>query len=458
MPIPFEIVDRYGWTWVDFVFGRPRRFYEIHRGTPDRHLKPVLFAAATVAVYSAVMAGAAGLVKSFFSSKDSPFSHSLASRLDTQALVTSSVVMIAVFLFLDLPIAKLAGLVVRRKTTVRNLLVAKCYALALILLFAATQTLTNLTYVLVATTGTEIDVNTAGLIEIGVGLLLACVAALYTLGAMAAFNGIRFRRFLVGYLTASLPIMFVGGYFGWRAGGSGAQPNPQVSEDSLTRRHIEGGLSLALPVAWVPLSDSPQAGINLILDTTRYSHGLDSLLQAGLKNGTPLVLLKERAQDRADPSVNLVAVPSPGLTPSAYDSIAPAELAADLAPLCNAMEEMIGRMGFRAVSCDPPQVDQGAGRTITVTRLVRSTRWAGILSSSPPSIVPTNRRAARPTHLACASELSSLLRTGTRSPKPSPHTISKEFGSTTGLTQKGICCLSLATLRPIRQASERVRH
>jgi hypothetical protein len=160
---------------------------------------------------------------------------------------------------------------------------------------------------------------------------------------------------------------------GLAAVGLGVRLSAQAPEDSLTPRHLPGGLSVALPTAWVPLSDSAQMSANRILDTTLL-HSRDTLIQASLKRGKVITLIHETARGRPDPSASINAAPSPGTKPSSFDGATPAQVAAALSFLCNTMREGLGRLGARVVSCDPAQVDRAAGRTIAITRLVRSGR------------------------------------------------------------------------------------
>ena len=147
----------------------------------------------------------------------------------------------------------------------------------------------------------------------------------------------------------------------------------QVPVDSLSRRHLPGGLSIALPKSWEPLSDSARASVGRITDTA-LGHSRDTLLQASLRNGKPITLLHERAPGRLDLSASFNAAPAPGTSPGSFSSLTAAQVATALAPLCNVMREVAGRMGARVLSCDPAVVDHAAGRTIAITRLVRSGR------------------------------------------------------------------------------------
>ena len=145
----------------------------------------------------------------------------------------------------------------------------------------------------------------------------------------------------------------------------------QISADTLTRRHLAGGISLALPASWKPLSDSLQANISRTLDTV-FEHSRDSLIRTSLKRGRPITLLHERARGVLDPSASFNVTPSPGTTPTTFSSLTAAQVATGLAFLCGTMREGLGRMGARVVSCDPAVTDHGAGRTIAITQLVRS--------------------------------------------------------------------------------------
>jgi len=145
----------------------------------------------------------------------------------------------------------------------------------------------------------------------------------------------------------------------------------QNPADTLTPRHLAGGISFALPASWEPLGDSLQANISRTLDTV-LEHSRDSLIQRGLKRGRPITLLHERARGVLDPSASFNVAPSPGTTPSAFSSLTAAQVATGLAFLCGTIREGAGRMGARVVSCEPAVTDHAAGRTIAITRLVRS--------------------------------------------------------------------------------------
>lgn len=155
--------------------------------------------------------------------------------------------------------------------------------------------------------------------------------------------------------------------------GSSATLNAQATSDSLTPRVLPGGLSVALPASWRALSESAQSKVNRIVDTVLLN-SRDSVLQASLKNGTPMILLQETAPGRPELSVSINAAPSPGTVPTTFDAATPAEVAAALAPICNSMRDVATRMDMRLVSCEPAQVDRAADRTIAVTRLVRTGR------------------------------------------------------------------------------------
>jgi hypothetical protein len=147
----------------------------------------------------------------------------------------------------------------------------------------------------------------------------------------------------------------------------------QVPIDSLTRRHLPGGLSIALPTSWEPLNDSTRAYIGRIADTA-LGHTRDTLLQASLRNGRPVTLLHERAPGRLDPSASFNVAPAPGATSTSLNSLTPAQVSTAFAPVCSAMREVAGHIGARVITCDPAVADHAAGRTIAITRLVRSGR------------------------------------------------------------------------------------
>jgi hypothetical protein len=145
----------------------------------------------------------------------------------------------------------------------------------------------------------------------------------------------------------------------------------QVPSDSLTLRKVAGNVTLLLPASWVSLSDTTRARIRRVVDTA-FQHSRDTLLQASLLLGRAVTLLHETAPGQADPSANLNVVPSPGLTRAAFEEATPEQIREALAPVCGSMTDIVNRLGSRVVTCDPALVDRESGRTIAVTRLVRS--------------------------------------------------------------------------------------
>ncbi len=145
----------------------------------------------------------------------------------------------------------------------------------------------------------------------------------------------------------------------------------QAVPDSLVRQTLMGGLSVALPPAWRPLSDSLKARVDTLVDTL-LSHSTDTLLRAGLRSGKPIILLHVTSANGADPSANLNAVAVPGAVPGYLDGQSDAQIATSLAIMCSSMPDVAARMGLRVMSCDPPLTDHVSGRTIAITRLVRT--------------------------------------------------------------------------------------
>src|SRR5438552_2373437 len=151
-----------------------------------------------------------------------------------------------------------------------------------------------------------------------------------------------------------------------------ARLNAQSPNDSLTLRRLAGNITFLLPASWAPLSDTTRVRISSAMDTV-FEHSRDTLVQASLRNGKPVVLLHETAPGQSDPSASFNAAPSPGTTRSAWDAATAEQITAALASLCGSMADVLGQLRARVITCDPARVDRkAAGRTIAITRLVRS--------------------------------------------------------------------------------------
>ena len=144
----------------------------------------------------------------------------------------------------------------------------------------------------------------------------------------------------------------------------------QSAGDSLIRRRVQNGVSVLVPASWRTINDSAQRRIASVLDTT-LGNSRDTLLQASLRRGKPVTLLPQTV-GAPDLSVNLNASPAPGVVPGVFASAPPADVIAAMAPLCNSMRGVYEGLGARLITCGPAILDQAAGRTIVVTKLVRS--------------------------------------------------------------------------------------
>jgi hypothetical protein len=145
----------------------------------------------------------------------------------------------------------------------------------------------------------------------------------------------------------------------------------QFPADSLVRRRLDGGITLLLPVTWRTVGDSTQRRIASILDTS-LGNSRDTLLRASLRMGRPVTLLPATIGEWPDLSVNLNVAPAPGSGAQAFGSAPAADVIAALAPVCNVMRGVYERLGARLITCGPAALDQAAGRTVAVTRLVHS--------------------------------------------------------------------------------------
>ena len=212
MDLSLNIIERYGWTWHDFVFLRPKRFYDLHNRQPDQHLPPIQFLAVTLILFFAISITSIKLVTSFFSTADSPIQQSIEVRLDPNMLIKAYMILIISLSLLELHIGKKYAEVVGQRATTECIFIAKCYSSSLLLILPAVQTIINLYYVLLYSIGIELKVQFLGIIGMLCGTSFFIIFTGYNLAAMAAFNKIPFRTYVKGYLrlmSAGIVFLFI---------------------------------------------------------------------------------------------------------------------------------------------------------------------------------------------------------------------------------------------------------
>jgi hypothetical protein len=151
----------------------------------------------------------------------------------------------------------------------------------------------------------------------------------------------------------------------------GSVPCAEAQQDSLARERLPGGISLEMPVTWRALPDSQQSQVKRIVDST-LSTATDSVTQAQLRAGHPVILFLKTAPGNLVTSISLNAAPAPGATASSFDGKTPVEVAALLGPMCPSLTSFMEQMGKKVLACDKPFLDQGTAHTIAVTRMVRT--------------------------------------------------------------------------------------
>lgn len=143
------------------------------------------------------------------------------------------------------------------------------------------------------------------------------------------------------------------------------------------RRQVAQGVSLELPADWRPLADSLQARVNKIVDST-ISVSKDSALQAQLKSGHPVILFMDTDPDNLVTSGSMNITLAPGVTATTFNGMTADQLATALGPMCPALRDVMTQMGEKVLACDPPQLDQAAGRSIAVTHMLRTGRSGNV--------------------------------------------------------------------------------
>ena len=139
--------------------------------------------------------------------------------------------------------------------------------------------------------------------------------------------------------------------------------------DSLTwtERRISEDIAVQLPADWVDEApaarDSMEAARNQKLDRIA-----DTTLRAAIRKMVYLLQVHEATTDAR--RALFYVRPEPGLAREDLDLATDAEVAEGHAAYCEGLRAGLGQIGFRLVQCDSALREQGAGRSIVVTRYV----------------------------------------------------------------------------------------
>lgn len=142
-------------------------------------------------------------------------------------------------------------------------------------------------------------------------------------------------------------------------------------EASLTTRTVNGGITVSLPRDWQPVDAAERAAterrVAAALSTTK-----DSLMQAALRNGQPVFLLREAKPGVADLGANINAAPSPGARVGAFDMATADQLNQAMAGFCNSFAQVLQSGGGRLIRCDDATLEHIGGHAASVRSMVRT--------------------------------------------------------------------------------------
>lgn len=134
---------------------------------------------------------------------------------------------------------------------------------------------------------------------------------------------------------------------------------------------LPGGLTIALPQTWHPVDAATEQRVRATIDTL-FPKVKDSLFQAAMKRGKPVMLLNATDGDNPLRSLNLNAAPAPGATPAMFAAASEDDLAKMLGPLCQTIGQLLTQARGRLVSCNRPERISASGRDVALTRYVRA--------------------------------------------------------------------------------------
>jgi hypothetical protein len=197
-----EIDEGYVRTWARFIFLRPARFYEEALNSTVVHAPPIKFGLTNFCLWAA--GGTAVMAISVTQWTQQGHTGNITPNTFTPLFYALG----AVVFIVDVPIFFLAALLAGERLSIDRLIDAKCYATALLPLFAAEALIFAGAVALVTADGNS---EPAVIIVVVLGHMVASnilslVWVLYNVGAVAAFNRISFARLLASYLAIIIPI------------------------------------------------------------------------------------------------------------------------------------------------------------------------------------------------------------------------------------------------------------
>jgi hypothetical protein len=207
--IGLEIVDKYTWTAVDFIFQRPRAFFERRANDPAKYMQPVAFAVVNFLIYQAAFIAMVKVLSRIWD-----WEYVTGSKLPVLGEVdfaTATALSGGGTLFFLLVMAgwvKLAAISVRRSISLADLLVGVAYAMSINLIAIAYLGLAVF-FAFVTSGANPASVNSVGR-ALYWGWNLLCVAlSLYLVASVAAVGRVSFGRLLTGMAIVLVAVIAV---------------------------------------------------------------------------------------------------------------------------------------------------------------------------------------------------------------------------------------------------------
>ncbi len=209
--IGLDVFEKFGVTALDFLFGRPSQFYQRRSREPSRYMDPIPFAVINFLLWHAALVGTVQVMKPVWN-----WDHVTGVRWPSRAPEAPALVGVAgagtlFMLLLVVGWFALAARVVRRRVSLKELIVSVSYALSVNLLGIAYLGLMAFVGFVVAAISPS-EAESVGRWLYVVGQCGSFLAFVYLVASTSAISGIRFRRFVVGVVL--VPLVVLVGVFG----------------------------------------------------------------------------------------------------------------------------------------------------------------------------------------------------------------------------------------------------
>jgi len=205
--LQFDLIEKFGWTVYDFIFQRPRKFFNMRAQNSKRYMGPMTFAFTNFVLYETILTFTVKFLSNYWDwnkviALPANYTINIPTNIDLSAILYITGAANLCFYIIGASWVKLAAMIVKRKILFKDALISICYSSASNILAIVYLGLVLFIVFCVGTMYPHQRINDLGRVLWYGFQTLLIISSYYLIDSVSSISKISFGRLLVGFILS----------------------------------------------------------------------------------------------------------------------------------------------------------------------------------------------------------------------------------------------------------------